>query len=68
MNLDPAMNDLHDLYTVTCEELPHNDLAYYDGALGYEALVCRKCGTYFDHNGQQKPDDWSLGFIGKPRK
>jgi hypothetical protein len=62
--------DLHDLYTVTCEELPHDNqrLAYYDGALGYEALVCRKCGTYFDQSGQQKPDDWSLRFIGKHRK
>jgi hypothetical protein len=61
--------DLHDLYTVTCEELPHPEpLAYYDGALGYEAYVCRKCGTYFDHYGQQKPDDWSLRFIGKHRR
>lgn len=62
------MNDniLHDLYTVTCEELEcsHESKSYYDGALGYEALVCRWCATYFDHEGEHLPDQWSLRFIG----
>ena len=25
-------------------------LEYYDGALGYEALVCNKCGAHYTHN------------------
>jgi hypothetical protein len=23
----------------------------YDGALGYEAVICLKCGRYYDHEG-----------------
>jgi len=25
-------------------------LHYYDGALGYEALVCDKCGAHYTHD------------------
>jgi len=37
----------------------------YDGALGYEALVCKVCGTYYDENGSHKADDWSKVFAQK---
>ena len=35
----------------------------YDGALGYEALVCRVCGTYYDYSGSHKADDFSKQFV-----
>ena len=37
---------------------------YYDGALGYEAIVCLNCGTYYDHTGMHEADDWSKRFVG----
>lgn len=40
-------------------------MIHYDGALGYEAYVCRQCGTYFDYaEGEHPPDEWSLAFLG----
>ena len=36
----------------------------YDGALGYEALVCKVCGRYYDHTGKHEADDWSKRFVG----
>lgn len=35
----------------------------HDGMLGYEALVCRVCGTYYDHTGEHPADDFSKQFI-----
>lgn len=35
----------------------------YDGALGYEAIVCTVCGIYYDESGTHKPDEWSKKFI-----
>lgn len=35
----------------------------YDGSLGYEALVCRACGKYFDHNGEHPADEWSTNYV-----
>ena len=35
----------------------------YDGAVGYEALVCKVCGTYYDHTGEHPADDFSKQFI-----
>jgi transcription elongation factor Elf1 len=36
---------------------------YHDGVLGYEATVCKVCGTYSDHIGNHLPDTWSLQFV-----
>lgn len=42
-------------------------LAYaYDGALGYEALVCKVCGRYYDQLGEHLADDWSEQFMVHP--
>lgn len=35
----------------------------YDGALGYEAIVCKCCGTYYDHSGIHQKDSWSSQYI-----
>ena len=35
----------------------------HDGMLGYEALVCRVCGIYYDHTGEHPADDFSKQFI-----
>jgi len=40
-----------------------DNFKYYDGCLGYEAIVCRKCGRYSDHNAEYKADDWSMEFV-----
>ena len=37
----------------------------YDGALGYEAVVCTECGGYCDDMGEYPACDWSLEFVGK---
>jgi transcription elongation factor Elf1 len=42
---------------------------FYDGALGYEAIVCKVCGTYYDFDLEGKPrtnepDNWSKEFVG----
>jgi hypothetical protein len=40
------------------------DAVYYDGTLGYEALICKKCGWYCDHTGAHPPTDESLKMAG----
>jgi len=35
----------------------------YDGCLGYEAVVCRRCGRYWDHSGEYPADEWSRAFV-----
>jgi hypothetical protein len=46
---------------------------FYDGALGYEAIVCTVCGIYYDFDEQGKPrtnepDEWSKKYIRKEKK
>lgn len=36
----------------------------YDGLLGYEAIICRRCGWSCDHNGYQPPDAAHLADLG----
>jgi hypothetical protein len=36
----------------------------YDGSLGYEAVVCKVCGSYKDHMGSNEADDWSKEIAG----
>jgi hypothetical protein len=50
--------------TTNCNHDPKHQV-FYDGALGYEAIVCRECGAYCDHNGAYPPDEWSLSFLPK---
>lgn len=28
----------------------------YDGMLGYEAIICKKCGTIYDDMGSHEPE------------
>lgn len=42
----------------------HDRTKFYDGSLGYEAVVCKDCGTYWDHEGEHAADEWSRGFVG----
>jgi hypothetical protein len=53
-------------FTCTCGNCDPNKVYYYDGALGYEALICTVCGAYYDHvgSGGHQPDEWSRQFIG----
>lgn len=44
---------------------------HYDGMMGYEAIVCKVCGTYYDFDVKgkprtNKPDEWSRNFVGLP--
>jgi DNA-directed RNA polymerase subunit RPC12/RpoP len=41
-----------------------DDAKEYDGMLGYEAIVCKRCGTMYDHSGQQEADEWTFNFVG----
>lgn len=40
-----------------------NDAKYYDGVLGYEAFVCKKCARTHDFSGVHPADDWSKRFV-----
>ena len=33
----------------------------YEGALGYEAIICECCGWTFDHNGAHPPEPGAKG-------
>ena len=49
-----------------CECCGNNDpkkAYYYDGCLGYEAIVCQCCGTYYDHYGVHDLDEFSLNYV-----
>jgi len=41
-----------------------NDVRVYDGAMGYEAYVCKLCGVYSDHEKTMPADDWSRSLVG----
>lgn len=47
---------------MNCKADKPQDAKFYDGSLGYEAIVCRKCGTFADHNGWHPADEWSKEF------
>jgi len=51
-----------------CDFCGNNDntKAYeYGGALGYEAVVCKVCGAYYDYQraDYNNPDEWSRQYI-----
>lgn len=37
----------------------------YDGALGYEAIICKVCGSYYDYMGKHEADEFSNKFVVK---
>jgi hypothetical protein len=51
-------------FTCPCGNNDPKKAKHYDGALGYEALICTVCGRYFDHTeGEHEPDEWSKQFV-----
>ena len=58
-------------FTCSCGNTNPKKAKEYDGMLGYEAIVCKVCGKYYDldENGkgrENKPDDWSRQLVGLP--
>jgi hypothetical protein len=48
-----------------CGNKDPNKTKFYDGVLGYEAIICTECGAFSDHLGFFPADEWSLEMIGK---
>ena len=48
-----------------CGNKDSNRFAYYDGCLGYEAIICTQCGRYDDHTGSHEADAWSKKYYVK---
>jgi hypothetical protein len=46
-------------FTCTCGNTDPTEAVEYDGALGYEAVICKQCAAIHDHNGEHAPDEWS---------
>jgi hypothetical protein len=56
-------------FDCTCGNVDPKKAKFYDGSLGYEAIVCKVCGTTYDFDNDGKPrvnppDEWSLKFVG----
>jgi hypothetical protein len=45
-----------------CGNTDSNKAIEYDGSVGYEAIICKKCGSYSDQFGLHQADEWSLGL------
>lgn len=50
-------------FTCTCGNTNPKKAYNYDGALGYEAMVCLICGNYSDFSGNYEADYWSKELI-----
>jgi hypothetical protein len=52
-------------FTCTCGNTDPQKAQHYDGAVGYEALICTVCGRYYDHvgTGEHEADEWSQQFV-----
>ena len=46
---------------MTCPHCKDIYMRFYDGAIGYEAIFCHKCGYFEDHDTTGKDDS----FVGK---
>jgi len=49
---------------LVCGNKNPNKTQFYDGALGYEAIICTDCGAFSDHLGFFPANDWSLWKVG----
>jgi hypothetical protein len=45
--------------------MDRNKTQFYEGVLGYEAIICTECGAFSDHLGFFPANQWSLEMIGK---
>ena len=50
-------------FTCSCGNTDPKKALEYDGALGYEAIICTVCGAYYDLNGEYPKDGWSENYI-----
>jgi len=50
-------------FTCSCGNNDPKKAKYYDGCLGYKAIVCTLCGAYYDHTGEHEPDEWSKTYV-----
>jgi hypothetical protein len=50
-------------FKCSCGNQDPKNVHEYNGMLGYEALICKTCGRYQDHNGEYEPDEFSKQFI-----
>jgi hypothetical protein len=53
-------------FSCKCGADSSQDAIEYDGALGYEAIVCKRCARYSDSMGEHEADEWSRDFIVSP--
>jgi len=51
-----------------CSNADGSKFKFYDGALGFEAIVCTICARFDDHTGSHEADEWSKQFIVIDRK
>lgn len=50
-------------FTCPCGNTNPDKADFYDGSMGYEAIICTVCGAYSDHEGDHKPTAWSLTYV-----
>ena len=50
----------------TCGTNEVSDAHEYDGMIGYEAIICKKCGAYSDSYGHFAAEAWSRKIVGLP--
>jgi len=46
---------------VNCGADKPSDFKEYDGMLGYEAIICKKCGWLYDESGAYPPEEVNNG-------
>lgn len=49
-------------FNCSCGNTDSKKAKHYEGMLGYEAIVCTCCGTYYDCTGEHPADDWSNNY------
>ena len=50
-------------FNCKCGNTDPQKVKEYHGWVGYEALICRCCGRYSDHQGSSEPDEFSKQFV-----
>lgn len=51
-------------FNCSCGNTDPQKAKAYDGCLGYEAIICKVCGRYYDHHDEHPADDWSKKIVG----
>lgn len=46
-----------------CGASEPKDFVEYDGSLGYEAVICKHCGRYFDLGGSYEANEFSRTYL-----